>query len=498
MTAEGRQSSENKSVDSGGASIEQTSGSVGPPRALQWIEKFRELVGEDLVSVFGGRNWTTTGAVLFTLGVVSDLASITGPISKYGLFICGLAVLVLGTIVFFRFKAHPKCVGPLFSALMLGVTFSIVLGLQNLANATGRGVIVEKFPQASKIQQVMFGKLEEILDNQGRIEDKLNQVIAEFERDSPNADPGTVEAFRKAVEGLAASGDSRKRKALSDFAGGRKDRAIVDLMRLAEDQSSAAQDTVEQAAATWKEVGALALRTDTSQAISAYEKAVELQPNNTGARRMLAYALSREGDLAGAKTQYEALLTYYDPTDNRLLIAYALGALSSIEVRLGYLDAAEQYLNRSLEIHQEFGNEVSIAWSIGILGSIAWARGDLDIAAEYLERSVKLFEELENKKRIAPTLGSLGALELDRNRLDSAEGYIRRSGVLYTELGNNHGVASALENLGVLEARRGNRFNACSLWTEAEKVFASMNAELQQEQVRNRLRTLCPDTKGSL
>ena len=185
-----------------------------------------------------------------------------------------------------------------------------------------------------------------------------------------------------AVERLAASGDARKQKALSDYAVGEEDRAISDLTRLAEDQTKAAQDNVQQAANTWKEVGALAFQSNTDKALDAYKMVVQLAPDDFVARNQLGLLLIRIGELDGAKAQYEYVLqkSGFVDRDWRATALNHLGIISQIR---GNLDLAKDYHKRGLALSEQLGFKTNIAAQLNNLGLIEYTRGNLDLAEDY-------------------------------------------------------------------------------------------------------------------
>jgi Tfp pilus assembly protein PilF len=163
--------------------------------------------------------------------------------------------------------------------------------------------------------------------------------------------------------------------------------------------------------------------------------------------------LRRLGRLGQSQQMYERLLELA-PDDTWK--AAALGNLGLIELARGNLDAAEDYLKRSLAINEELGRKEGMAGSLGNLGLIEWTRGNLDVAEDYHRRSLAIDEELGHKVGIAATLGNLGVIEGTRRNLAAAEDYLKRSLAIEEALGRKEGMATALGNLGLIERTRGN------------------------------------------
>jgi len=465
---------------------------LGPGRSIH--DLLHRILGGDGLESLKNRNWTSTGAFLLALGVIADLSSIFGNISLWGLILSTVLTVGLAVVVILRLRGCSYCATPFVSSSLLMAMFLVIVFVQSVANAGSEGIVAKAFPGAAKIQLAIYEKLTAVEASQERIEAKLDRMLEEFRRAVPDADPATVEAFRVAAETLAASGDARKRKALEDYADGRVDSAILDLTRLAEDQTTTTRENAEQAAQTWKEVGALAFLSDTDSALRAYRAAVELTSNDPVARNQLGYLLVRIGDLAGAATQYTHILEgpgvrnmeweaaalnnlgtieltrgHLDAAEDHLLrslalyeelgrlegMASLLGNLGNIEYSRGNLDAAEDYYRRGLALNEELGRPVGMANQLNNLGNIERTHGNLDAAEDHFRRSLALHEELGRPEGMATPLGNLGLIEQTRGNLDAAEDYYRRSLVLYEELGHSEGMASQLGSLGVIEYRRG-------------------------------------------
>lgn len=85
-----------------------------------------------------------------------------------------------------------------------------------------------------------------------------------------------------------------------------------------------------QAAEAARHLGALFFLHDTKKAINAYEQAVNLDPENPESWNELGHLRRRIGDLEGAKTAYQEILSISTIINNRFLEAAAHGNLGII------------------------------------------------------------------------------------------------------------------------------------------------------------------------
>ncbi|MEO1280168.1 MAG: tetratricopeptide repeat protein [Pseudomonadota bacterium] len=459
----------------------------------QTPKRIEKLFGANWARRLKGRNWPLLILIVSIIGLVADFFTIFGPMAGLGLSLSGAALTIFAGVIVLRLKYREQCIAPFFSALIFTLVFSVVLFTQNAIGATDKGAIAKLFPRADKIQLAIYARLNGIEESQSRIEEsqvrleeQLAFLVAQYKRDNPDADPTTIEAYRAALQNLAQSGDARKRKALTDYAAGNKERAITDLESLAEDQTNAIEDSKTQAAETWKDIGALAFPTDTQKALNAYRQALMLTPDDLVAQNELGHLFRRIGALDDAEKAYTRLVETADPTE-KTWTAIALNNLGNVAQSRGDFVGAEYYYKRSLAIDEELGQKGGIAASLGNLGNVAKSRGDLDAAEDYRKRALAINEEFGRKDGIAGDLGSLGNIARTRGDLDEAELYYKRALAINEKLGRKEGIAGDLGNLGVVAEIRGDLDTADDYWKRA----LAINEELgRKEGIANQLGNL--------
>jgi tetratricopeptide (TPR) repeat protein len=103
--------------------------------------------------------------------------------------------------------------------------------------------------------------------------------------------------------------------------------------------------------AVWRIVGqSLMAHQQYSQAVQAYQKAIDVEPNSADLLNQLGYAAAFNGDLAGAKRAFERYQTLRPADVN------ALDSLGDVHLLLGRLSEAENYYMQSTKREPTFLN----------------------------------------------------------------------------------------------------------------------------------------------
>ena len=216
------------------------------------------------------------------------------------------------------------------------------------------------------------------------------------------------------------------------------------------------QEANREAAAAARHLGALYFLHDTHKAVSAYEEAVALDPDDPDGWNWLGRVRYRLGQLDAAVEALEHVQRLGNAVEDKAVIAIAFGNLGLIYQTRGDLEKAEEYHLKSLEIEKELGRKEGMASQYGNLGLIYRTRGDLEEAEEYHLKSLALHEELGLKEGMASQYGNLGLLYRRQGNLEEAEEYHLKSLEIAKELGLKEGMASQYGNLGLIYRRQGN------------------------------------------
>lgn len=232
----------------------------------------------------------------------------------------------------------------------------------------------------------------------------------------------------------------------------------------------------KEAAAAARHLGALAYPNDTKVALAAYQKAVQLDPDNAIGWNRLGLLLWRTGELVQAETAFRKMLALAEAHQDKEKQAAVIGNLGILAYTRGDLDKAKEMHRKALELHQALGHKEGMAADYGNLGIVAYTRGDLDKAEVMHWKALELHQVLGHKESMARDYGNLGIVYADRGDLDKAEEMYRKAFTLNDALGRKEGMAANYANLGSLYKIRGNLVQAEELWQKSLRLYQEMGA----------------------
>ncbi len=207
-------------------------------------------------------------------------------------------------------------------------------------------------------------------------------------------------ALRATIKNLQKdSANELKQEALLALKEGDTEKAEGLLREAVEFRTGKAEKLSKEIAQDWVDIGNIAYLNDTQKALSAYQKAVNLDPSSWNAWNSLGHIQYRLGNLDKAKEAYRRVLGLAG--EDREIQAVAYGNLGLIYRIRGELDRAEEFHIKSLNIEEKLGRLEGMASDYGNLGNIYSIRGELDKAEEYWQKSLALFTKVGAKNKIA-------------------------------------------------------------------------------------------------
>jgi tetratricopeptide (TPR) repeat protein len=237
----------------------------------------------------------------------------------------------------------------------------------------------------------------------------LTQMLLEK---NPAAGPGAQQAVAGAVQSItqgAAEGDARLQQALDLL----KENKIADATRLlnavAEDKTAlAGQETAraakdrKDAAIAYRNLGAIAGLADPKRALEAYEKAIELDPDDAGSLYWAGAFQIDYGHLAQAQTRLERALKLAETGDQAWCKFCALNSLGDIKQQRGDLTGALKSYQDGLAFAERLakfdpGNALwqrDLSVSYSKVGGVQEAQGDLSAARQSYSDSFAVAERL--------------------------------------------------------------------------------------------------------
>ena len=306
--------------------------------------------------------------------------------------------------------------------------------------------------------------------------------------------------------------DELKQSALKKLKGNKPEEAAQLLKQSLVKQGKALQSQSKQMSEDWVDVGNIAYLNNSKEALEAYSKAIELDPENKDAWNRLGHINFRLGDLEGAKVAYQKVLVLAG--DEQLGQSVAYGNLAMVYRSQADLDKAKELLLKSLEIDEAIGRPEGMAKSYGNLGLMYRVSGDLAKAEEYILKSLKLHQDFDQQGEVAKNYthlgliysvrgdlkkqeefqilalkiaeadkeqegmaagyGNLGSLNLQRGKLKKAEELILKSLRIHEELDHQHGVAINYSNLGTIYEVRKDLKTACHHWRKSLGIYSDI------------------------
>jgi len=182
---------------------------------------------------------------------------------------------------------------------------------------------------------------------------------------------------------------------------------------------------------------------DYKRAIEAGELAVKKYPKNTAAYYCLGSAYYNVGE---HKLAYENAKKAESLTNNNEELIYIYNQIGLILNRMGRLDDALLYYNRSLSIAKDLDNTDMQAAGLNNIASIYHEKKELDKALSYYEESLSLKIIKEEKK--APIYNNIAGIYSEKGNYQKAVQYYQKAIEIDEKYGDYHKVSAYKLNLG--------------------------------------------------
>ncbi len=275
------------------------------------------------------------------------------------------------------------------------------------------------------------------------------------------------------------------------------------------------QDGLRQSARYWRHIGGLSFLQATDTSIAAYERAVELDPNDPEGWQYLGELKFRAGDRRAAADAFETLKAIGERTGDRR--THAMGSLrlawvydargeyqnaerlacAALDLALqcdwllgvirtrgylgmlyrlwGRLDDAETMCEAALKLATKIGARFEQCIILGNLGAIHQERQDYLRAVEMYGQSIALNESLGRFQGVAIQKGRLGEVYLALRELERALGTHKEALAIYRGLSDQEGIADQKEKLGHVYLQEGQRADAVESLRKARTIFSELD-----------------------
>ncbi len=297
-----------------------------------------------------------------------------------------------------------------------------------------------------KVVAVNAGKVAEQLYAQ--LDTKDQQLSAKDEQ---------IKALTEAITALSKTGAPAAsiNDALQALEQGHTAKAQAIFAEVLRSKEAEGRTANKEAAAAARHLGALAYMNNPKEALLAYRKAVELDPDNAEGWNHLGLLLWRTGELIQAEDAYHKVLALGKAHQDKGEQATAYGNLGNVYRAHGKLDKAEEMCRKSLEVSEVLGSKGGMAADYVNLGLVYADRGELDKAEEMYIKALELDQVLGSKEGIAADYTNLGLLYAERGEFDKAKGMYKKSLELSEVLGSKEDIAANYGNLGNVHLAHG-------------------------------------------
>ncbi|MGR0480550.1 MAG: tetratricopeptide repeat protein [Candidatus Electronema sp. V4] len=285
-----------------------------------------------------------------------------------------------------------------------------------------------------------------------------------------------IKALTEAVIALSKTGASAAsiNDALQALQQGHTAKAQAIFAEVLRSKEAEGRQANKEAAAAARHLGALAFMSDTKAALAAYQKAVQLDPNDADGWNQLASLLLRTGELTQAEEAYRKVLALAEAHQNKQEQAMAFGNLGLVYRTRGELDKAEEMHRKALALNQALGRREGMALAFGNLGLVYRTRGELDKAEEMHRKALALNEALGHREGMALAFGNLGLVYQTRGELDKAEEMHRKALALNEALGHKEYMAANYGNLGLVYMTRGELDKAEEMYGKSLEISEAL------------------------
>jgi tetratricopeptide (TPR) repeat protein len=181
---------------------------------------------------------------------------------------------------------------------------------------------------------------------------------------------------------------------------------------------------------------------DYRRAIEAGKRAVQKYPNSLKARFCLGASYYAIGEF---RLALEHMRRAERLTSDKEDLMYIYNQIGLIYRRMGYLDDALLYYNRSLSLARDLGNKSMQASVLNNIAGIYNNKGELDKALEYYEESLRL--ETDEKAKAA-TYNNIALIYENKGNYQKAVEYFQKAIETSERYGYYHGASMAKLNLG--------------------------------------------------
>lgn len=268
-------------------------------------------------------------------------------------------------------------------------------------------------------------------------------------------------ALEETLNALNIETDSQAKKALSELQSGNINAAKKSLIAFASTQLE-----LQKSSQTWINIGNIQNLSSSQQALQAYKKASEIDPDNVAAysRQGHVHRQLKQFDLA--EKAYKRVQSFTNQsTANQALTLANFGTLN---VSKGKLVEAEDAFNEALSIYKKIEDDAGIANMSFNLANLYKGSERFDQAEDYYKIAVKTFTQQNEFKKLADTHANLGSLYQSMQSKIKAQNQFETALSIYTNNNFEESKPAIYQSLGTIAEENGQT-------EKAQEYFAKAN-----------------------
>jgi len=192
---------------------------------------------------------------------------------------------------------------------------------------------------------------------------------------------------------------------------------------------------------------------------------------------MIGDLLFDEGDLEGAKKQFEAALPVFRDIGARKSVRGSLERIGNVAYAEGKLAESKKDYEQVLLFDKEINDPVGLASDYGNLANALDGLGDLQGALKMQQDSLTAFNDIGDRRGASATLNNLGNLFVEMGNLDEAKRYFEQSLTMTRDTAYRRGEPYPISGLGDVMLARGDLAGAKKQYEQALPLCKEMNDE---------------------
>jgi len=202
--------------------------------------------------------------------------------------------------------------------------------------------------------------------------------------------------------------------------------------------------------------------------------------NPAAAVKQLEFAWSGLGIATGTPVDYEEAKTFYQKElrDARLAkdqsaMAWAMGSLGHILIRLKNFKDARRYVSESLELAEELHDYAILGYVNNLLGDIAYAQGQMEDANLFYHRGWDAYAKIGEEKGLAWSFTNIGNAAQGLGDFNGAAQMYEKSIELIEKMNDPRALAWNKNLIGSIGWSVGNYSHALRTYQEALELYRS-------------------------